>query len=294
MDNPILPMLGIEVPILLAPMGGAVGPELVSAVSAAGGLGILPIWWEDARVGEAINELRMRTAMPFGINLNNQYDQDRHLGEAIDAGHGVVSFFWGLRPAQVLRAKDAGMTVLQSIGTAAEAREAVDAGVDIVVAQGWEAGGHVWGKVSTMALVPAVADAVPGTPVVAAGGIADGRGIAAAMAAGADAVWVGTRFLLARESMLTDERRAEVSAATEAQTIMGKDPNERWRDSAMRWIGSAPPWTAVYPPEDGWQLAGQGVGLVHKHQPAAEIVAELWAEARTTAANLPARLGLAP
>src|SRR5207244_7637028 len=102
----------------------------------------------------------------------------------------------GRGPASLVpRAKGGGAIVMRTVGSAAAAKQAVNCGVDIVVAQGWEAGGHVRGTVATMALVPAVVDAVSPAPVVAAGGIADGRGLAAALALGAAGAWIGTRFL---------------------------------------------------------------------------------------------------
>jgi NAD(P)H-dependent flavin oxidoreductase YrpB (nitropropane dioxygenase family) len=278
--------LGIDIPIILAPMGGAVGPELCAAVSNAGGLGLLPQWWDDADVMGAAASVRALTNKPFGINLNNQYAMDGKLEAAIAADIGIVSFFWGLKPALVRRARDAGMLVMQSIGNAAEARAAVDAGVDIVVAQGWEAGGHVWGEVATLALVPAVVDAVPETPVVAAGGIADGRGVAAVLALGAAAAWVGTRFILSEEATSDEAKRASIIAATEADTAIGKDTTESWKDSPIRWLGrQAERWSPEYGPQPRI-LVGQGVGLVRKVQPAADIVTEIWAEARAVMSGL--------
>ncbi len=130
--------------------------------------------------------------------------------------HGV-SLFWGMEPSAIERAKAGGLTVLSSVGTAEEARTAANAGADVIVAQGWEAGGHVWGKVSTFALVPAVVDAVD-VPVVAAGGIADGRGMAAAMMLGASGVWIGTRFLASSEATIHDVYRNRILQASEADT----------------------------------------------------------------------------
>jgi len=278
--------LGIEIPILLAPMGGAVGPELCAAVCNAGGLGLIPLWGEDSDVRGGIAKVRGLTTRSFGVNLNNNYPQDRHLGETLDAGVRIVSFFWGLNPAHVARAKNAGAVVLQTVSTAADARRAVDAGVDVVVAQGWEAGGHVGGTVATLALVPAVVDAVPGAPVVAAGGIADGRGLVAVLALGAAGAWIGTRFLLADEAAVNEANRESLIAATEADTQFGRDENPTWLDSAIRWIGrQREPWTPEYGPRPR-QLAGQGVGLVRRQQPAAEIVSEIWAEAGSVMAAL--------
>jgi NAD(P)H-dependent flavin oxidoreductase YrpB (nitropropane dioxygenase family) len=111
-----------------------------------------------------------------------------------------------------------GGTLLHTVGSAEEAKRAVDAGVDVVVAQGFEAGGHVWGRVGTLALIPAVVDAVDPVPVIAAGGIGDARGVAAVIALGAQAAWVGTRFLLAEEATIHEEYRQRLIDADETST----------------------------------------------------------------------------
>lgn len=279
-------ILGIVKPIMLAPMGGAVGPELCAAVSNAGGLGIIPLWGSDAAVTDEIAKVRELSDRPFGVNLNNNYPQDRHLGETLDTGVKIVSFFWGIHPANITRAKQSGALVLQTVGSSADARRAVDSGADIVVAQGWEAGGHVNSLVATLALVPAVVDAVPGTPVVAAGGIADGRGIAAVLALGAEAAWIGTRFLLASEAKVADESRALIIASSETDTQFGRDDNATWFDSSIRWIGKQrEPWVPEFGPRPR-QLAGQGLGLIRRQQSAADIVEEVWNEALATISAL--------
>ncbi len=287
MQSACLTGLGITVPIVLGPMAGSVGPDLVAAVSNAGGLGLFPLWHlEPSETKANVAATRALTSKPFGLNFNNNYPMGGHLDAAIDEGIGIASFFWGLDATNIRRAKDAGMTVLQTIGTAAEAREAIDCGADMVVAQGWEAGGHVWSTVATLALIPAVVDAVAPVPVIAAGGIADGRGLAAVLALGASAGWIGTRFLLATEATIDAARRSRIAAASEADTVMGKDPQPRWHDSAIRWIGRPEErWAYEYGP-DGRQLAGQGVGLVNREQPAATIVADIWREARATISTL--------
>src|SRR5262245_53690021 len=123
-------------------------------------------------ITKAVGQLRAITSKPFGINLVIDEPQEERLAAALDAGAPVISFFWGDPAPYLDMVHRAGALAMLTLGTAEEARRAVDQGVDIVVAQGWEAGGHVWGEVSTLVLVPAVVDAVPGTPVVAAGGIA--------------------------------------------------------------------------------------------------------------------------
>ncbi len=208
--------------------------------------------------------------------------------------------------------------MLHTVANAEEARRARDAGVDAVVAQGWEAGGHVWGEVSTLALVPRVVDAVAPLPVVAAGGIADGRGVAAVLALGAGAAWMGTRFLLAEEAATHPVYREAVIAADETATAYSALFDVGWPDAPLRalrnstweaWHAAGEPPSGARPGEgeivatgeDGRAItrysndspvvgasgdiaamalyAGQGVGLAQHIQPAAEIIREVAEEA---------------
>ena len=223
MDTELTELLGIDQPVVQAPIGSATCPELAAAVSNAGGLGHLAVTWrglsETRRVVERTREL---TDRPFAVNLvldeaTTQRPTAEHLDACLDAGVRIVSLSFGDAAAHVGRVHDAGGTVLQTVGSAAEAEAAEAAGVDAVVAQGWEAGGHVQSEVATMPLVPRVADAVD-VPVVAAGGIADGRGIAAALALGADGAWLGTRFLATEEANAHRAYRERVADADETET----------------------------------------------------------------------------
>jgi NAD(P)H-dependent flavin oxidoreductase YrpB (nitropropane dioxygenase family) len=135
-------------------------------------------------VRQQIRETRALTSRPFGVNLNLEFPQEERLAACLGEGVSVISCFWRDPSSIVPQAKAGGAIVLHTVGSAANARRAVNCGVDIVVAQGWEAGGHVRGTVATMPLIPAVVDAVSPAPVVAAGGIADGRGLAAAWRSG--------------------------------------------------------------------------------------------------------------
>jgi NAD(P)H-dependent flavin oxidoreductase YrpB (nitropropane dioxygenase family) len=220
MRTALCDMLGIDVPIVLAPMGVAVGPKLVAAVGNAGGLGALPVWRADIdTVRRLIRETKSLTRRPFAVNLNLDFPQEERLEVCLQEGVSVISLFWGDPSALVPQAKTGGAVVMHSVGTAKDALAAVECGVDIIVAQGWEAGGHVLGTVATMALVPAVVDAVQSVPVVAAGGIADGRGLAAALALGASGVWIGTRFLASEEAAIHPHYRARLLNASENDTI---------------------------------------------------------------------------
>jgi nitronate monooxygenase len=307
-------------------MGGAVTPELVAAVSNAGALGMLPLTWTPAdEVVLVIEETRCRTRLPFGVNLGLEWDQNARLSSALRAGVRVVSFFWGDASGVIGQAREAGAIVFVTVGTADEGRAAAAAGADVIVAQGWEAGGHVWGSVSTLALVPRVVDAVAPVPVVAAGGIADGRGLAAVLALGAAGAWVGTRFLAASEAEIHPDYRRRILAAGEADTFYGTLFDRGWPDAPHRvlrnstveaWEQAGQPASGSRPGEedepatrpDGSPInryasstptsamggdveplphwAGQGVGLVTREESAADVVRSLVTEAEQVVRSL--------
>ena len=320
MRTALCDMLGIEIPIVLAPMGGAVGAQLVAAVCNAGGLGTIPLWRADTdALRKQVKEVRSLTNKPFAVNLNLDFPQEERLEACLQERVPVISFFWGQSLKLVARAKAGGAIVMQTVGTAKEAQNAVENGVDIVVAQGWEAGGHVWGTVATMALLPAVVDAVAPVPVVAAGGIADGRGFAAALALGASGVWIGTRFLASTEASIHPHYQERLIDASEGDTVYLENlfditwPNAPHRvlrnKTVTEWEAAGRPDTGKRPGEgdivanskslgqivryrpytpavdtegdiESLSLwAGQGVGLVNKRQLAADIVREIDAEA---------------
>src|SRR5213078_3710693 len=146
-----------------------------------------------------------------------------------------VSFIFGDPGSYVDLVHDAGGLVMHTVGSAEEARRAVGSGADVVVAQGWEAGGHVWGGVATLPLVPAVVDAVAPVPVIAAGGIGDARGVAAVLALGAQAAWLGTRFLLAEEMPIHQDYRRRLITAAETDPQRYADLYEvGWPDAPHR------------------------------------------------------------
>jgi nitronate monooxygenase len=214
-------LLGITYPILSAPMGPDMSsPELVAAVSAAGGLGILQAQLSPPPVlREAINRVRGLTDKPFGVNFILQFPSDDGIAVCIEERVPVLSFFWGDPSPHLAGAHAAGIKVLLQVGSVAAAQQAAHAGVDAIIAQGVEAGGHVAGEVAAMALVPRVVDAIAPTPVIAAGSIADARGLVAALALGADGVSVGTRFLATSESNAHPAYKERLLAATEEDTV---------------------------------------------------------------------------
>src|SRR5437762_5736239 len=199
-------LLGVDHPIALAGMGGGTSPDLVAAVSKAGGLGILAA--SDAEAGtirDLIAQIRDRTDKPFGVNLLLHGADDDQVRAVLDARPAVLSTAWprddqDLR-AIFTRAHDAGLKVMHMVPTAADGAKAAEAGADVIVAQGTDGGGHI-GLVGTAVVVPMVVREVDPVPVLAAGGFADGRGLAAMLAFGAVGVRVGPRFLATTESQI--------------------------------------------------------------------------------------------
>jgi len=326
LTTPLCKLLGIDVPIVQAPIGSASTPELAAAVSAAGGLGMLAqTWFEVPQVRERLRRTRSLTTRPVGVNLVLDLPIQDKLEACLDEGAKVVSTFWG-DPGPVREAiRSAGALHLHSVGRVADAVLAAERGVDVIVAQGWEAGGHVHGTIGSMALVPAVVDAVAPLPVIAAGGIADGRGVVAALALGAQGVWLGTRFVAALEAATHEVYRRRVLEASADDTVHGVAYDGGWPGAAGRTLGNATlrSWEAAGRPaaphrpgegdiiardasgraferyndmmplpgmvgdlEEMALYAGQSVGLVRSSAPAGDIVAQLVQEANEELARL--------
>lgn len=318
MHTSLCDLLSIQYPIIQAPIGSASTPELVAAVSNAGALGMLSVTWrEPHQIRRMIREIQELTDKPFGVNLVLQWEMWDRLEVCLNEGVHIFSFFWGntARYAQVVHERDG--IVLNTVGSVEEATDAVDAGVDVVIAQGWEAGGHVRGEIATMALIPRVVDAVGPIPVVASGGIADGRGIAAALMLGASGVSLGTRFLASEEANIHPLYQNAVLRSTEDDTLYAAElfdggwpdaPHRVLRNSTTRLWGAAGQPRVERPGEsevvahfaDGRPIerysdiiplpgmtgdveglamyAGQSVGLVEDVLPAEQIVQQLVAD----------------
>lgn len=308
--------LGIRHPIVQAGMGGVACADLVAAVSNAGGCGMLGMIRRSPDfIRDQIRRTRALTGAPFGVNIvppspapeGFEAQFEACLSERVP----VLSLFWCDPKPYVDRCHTAGITVMLQIGSAEEARRAVEAGVDIIIAQGFEAGGHVCGQVSLLPLLSAVRDAVSPVPVLAGGGIVDGRGLAAALALGADGVWVGTRFVASEESEAHPDYKKRLLGARETDTVYTEAFHIGWPPHSPHRVlrnplteGVPPPkgrvarlkvgdTTVEIPPfatpaptihtEGQTELmpnyAGQGVATICEILPAREIVERMVAEA---------------
>jgi nitronate monooxygenase len=238
-------LLGIDVPIVSAPMGFVSGPKLAAAVSNAGGLGIMSFNGNPPPLlREEIRRLRSMTDRPFGVNVlldgpHLPFPVEAVVNVCLEETVPVLSTFWGDPSPWVAAAHAMGVRVMHQVGSVSEALRAARAGVDVIVAQGVEAGGHVVGAVSTMALVPRVVDAVTPVPVVAAGGIADARGLLAALALGAQAAMIGTRFIATPEAYAHQVYKQMVLAATEDQTVRTTLFGHGWPNAPHRTLRTA-------------------------------------------------------
>lgn len=218
LQTDILELLGIEHPVLLAPMGGVSGGRLVTAVTRAGGFGLVGAGYGDT--AWLHRELALCRGQNFGVGfITWALAQDpRPLDIAMEYGASAVMFSFGDCAPYLERLKKEDIKILCQVQTVRQARNAAALGADVIIAQGTEAGGH-GGTRSTFTLVPAVVDAVSPTPVVAAGGIADGRGLAAALMLGASGVMVGTRFYASDEALGHERVKAHLIKAQGDETL---------------------------------------------------------------------------
>ena len=306
-------VLGIDVPVVQAGMATFTSAELVAAVSNAGGLGILgALLRPPDELRDEIRRIRTLTDRPFGVNHVIAHLDATALDVTFAERVPVLSTSWGDPAALVARAHADGMRVVHQVPTAAQAAAAARAGVDVIVGQGTDGGGHV-GFVGTMPLLPAVVDAANGVPVLAAGGIVDGRGLAAALALGADGVLMGTRFLATPEAPIHPRYRDAIVGADESTTIRTESFDRAtgmvWPGAEMRAIRNRfladwahrPDAAGAHAAELGPQLmqalgagdmdifpamAGQGCGLIADVRPAAEIVRKTVSEAEAVLRRL--------
>jgi enoyl-[acyl-carrier protein] reductase II len=310
MQTRLTEMLGIEHPVMLAGMGGVSYSALVAAVSEAGGFGCFGAsTMSSDELSREIRAAKALTSKPLGVDLLTALP-DRLMDDVellIREGASVFAAGLGVPRDVISLCHDHSVLVLSMCGKVRHAIAAVEAGCDIVVAQGTEAGGHT-GQIATMPLVPQIVDAVEGrVPVVAAGGIFDGRGLAAALALGADGVWVGTRFIATPEArsapgykealLKTMEDGTTISRAFSGKTMrvvanetsryfeehpeeLKKFPDQLLAGIEGGWmhLGASATTEGVDPNRECYP-AGQGVGAIHEIRPAGDIVRSFVAEA---------------
>lgn len=222
--TPICDLLGITHPIVLGGMGSATSPALVAAVSNAGGLGTIGTsTFSSAQITAAAQAIRESTDEPFGINHLLFRLKEEDYAATLAARPSVVAFAWARKEQDLRsyfeRAQDSGSKVMYMASTRPEALRAAEAGADVIVAQGSEGGGHV-GWMATIVIVPMVVDAVAPLPVLAAGGIADGRGLVASLALGAQGVLLGTRFLATPEAPIHENFKQAIVASDGHDTML--------------------------------------------------------------------------
>lgn len=302
-------LIGCAVPIQLAGMGGVVTPELAAAVSAAGGLGMLGLAATPLAV--RLDVLDALKPGAFGVNFLGPFLDQNELDLAIGRA-SLVELFWLAPDVRLVeRIHDGGKLASWQVGSIDEAKGAADAGCDVVVIQGVEAGGHVRSTVPLLPLLAAVLDAIgDGVVVVASGGIGSGRSMAAALSAGADAVRVGSRFVASRESKAHPVYKAALVAAAIGDTVINEEFGREtgWPDAPNRVLRSALDEASAFdgrvvaqqrlpdtdepmpiarfsplPPTDDCEgniaamalYAGESVASIHDVQSAADIVREL-------------------
>lgn len=215
-------MLGIDHPVVLAPMGGVAGGTLAAAVSEAGGLGLIgagrgDLNWLDRECTLA----RAATSKPWGIGFLSWGISPRTIDAAITQSPAAIMLSFGDPGPFADAVLSAGIPLMVQVTTMDEARRALEVGANVVVAQGAEAGGHGGGR-GTLPFVPAVVDLAGATPVLAAGGIADGRGLAAALVLGAAGAMIGTRFEATNEALLDPAELKAIIGAQAADTVRGR------------------------------------------------------------------------
>lgn len=306
--SPFMKELGLKYPIFQGGMAWVADGKLAAAVSNAGGLGIIGSGNAPGNVvADEIESAKSLTKKPFGVNvmlLSPYADEVVKVILANKDSVAVVTTGAGNPAKYIEKLKDAGIKVIPVVGSVALARMMERVGVDAVVAEGMESGGHI-GKLTTMALVPQVVDAVK-IPVIAAGGIGDGRGMAAAFMLGAEGVQMGTRFLVASESKIHPNYKKAVLRAKDASTLVtgeyaghpsrvlknkmaktyiGIEKEEALKPhpdyDKLEELGTGSLRRAVIEgdAETGSFMAGEIAGMVKKEQPAAEILAEVYSQA---------------
>lgn len=301
LETALTRMFGIDLPIITAPMASAATGRFAAAASTAGALGMVGVG--SGTSAEHIADhaaVAEKAGQPFGVGLMAWAlgTRPEQVEAAVAARPALISVSFGDYAPWIPVVKDAGIRVTTQVGTVAEAREAARAGVDLLVARGAEAGGHGRDAAGTLTLLQAVLDAVD-IPVVAAGGVATGRGLAAVLAAGAAGAWVGTALLASAESAFTDTAKERVLRAQETDTVytrafdiamrlawppqfggraLGNLFTERWAGREDELVGNEEAYEQVKAAMQTGDYdalpvyAGQAVALVTERRPVGEVV----------------------
>ena len=315
--------MNVDLPFVGAGMAIVGGPDLTAAVSEAGGLGLFCLGpAAPSMLGEAIDDIRRRTRRPFGVDFIVEdtafgpVTTDAHIAIAAEKRVPLCVFFWNPpRPHWIETLRAAGAKLWGTAYSVDSALELQTLGMDAIILQSSEAGGHVRAQDSALVLLPAVVDALERTPVIAAGGVVDGRAAAAAFALGAEAVCVGTRLLASAESQASDDYKARLLAAGESATCITPIFGPEWPGAPMRVLRNGavaraergepapdapigethvfgqpyvmPAKSAILPTtrtrgdhEEMCLAAGAGVGRVHRIESARAIVADIMRDAR--------------
>lgn len=254
MQTELTRRLGIKYPIVSAPLGRGANAHFLGAMANAGAFGFVALMhMPEEAVRQELSSIAGATAGRFGVNLTLVVDQQRRLEAALRSGVRAVSLWQGDPEPYIRSIKDAGAIVFWTIGSPEEAARARDLGVDFIVCQGREAGGHLVGQASTMTLLPSIIDASNGVPVIAAGGIADGRAMAAAFVMGAHGVWMGTRFVASAEAGLHPGYKHRVLSARADDLVETTLFDGGWPDSPHRVIrnSTVANWEAAGCPPSG-------------------------------------------
>jgi len=320
--TPLCDLLGIRYPICQAGMGWVARSELAAAVSEAGGLGVIAAaHGSPADLRTEIRRVRDKTDQPFGVDIlfattRTSGDETERFTDAVKGWMDVALeervpvVIAGLgNPGPFTEAAHAiGSKVMALCGNVKQARDHAASGVDVVIAQGHEAGGHT-GRIAGLVLVPAVVDAVAPKPVLAAGGIADGRGLVAALALGAVGIWIGTRFIATREAYGHDNYKNKIVAIDEEGTVItraasGKPCRVIRNDFTRAWdkrTAEIQPFPIQFERvgmpmairareqgdiENGSAACGQSAGLIHEVSTVKDVIARIVDEAETTLAKL--------
>jgi enoyl-[acyl-carrier protein] reductase II len=310
MENRITKLLGIQYPIIQAGMIWCSGWRLAAAVSNAGGLGIIGAgsMYPDV-LREHLQKCKTATDKPFGVNVPLLYpDIDTHMQIIIEEGVKIVITSAGSPKTWTKKLQEHGIKVIHVTASSLLAKKCEDAGVDAIVAEGFEAGGHNGREeTTTLCLIPAVVDAVS-IPVIAAGGIASGKAMLAVMALGADAVQIGSRFVCSNESSAHDEFKHKVSSLKEGDTKVSmkkvvpvrliknefykqiQQAEDKGADASdlMAILGRARAKKGMFEGDmvEGELEIGQVAATIREIKPAADIVHEIWTEFLAAKQNL--------